>query len=103
MLNQQEFENASGREEQLAMMIEELKKKKRNVKICYGAAALLIFNAFRMVPFLISGDEVSNSITSIVLMLIFAVVIPVLGKKKLRDFEADLDAQTSAEEKLLYK
>ena len=35
MLNQQKFENASSREEQLAMMIEELQKKKKLKKQTY--------------------------------------------------------------------
>ena len=41
MLNQQKFENASSREEQLAMMIEELQKKKKLIKKVFIAEAIV--------------------------------------------------------------
>ena len=114
MLNQQRFENASGREEQLAMMIEELHKKRKLVKRVYITEAIVIGSSLMSFPNLLksladaSSDityagDISYVIGSYGLILIMAIILPILAKKKAKQFEEELDEQTTEEEKLLYK
>lgn len=114
MLNQQRFENASGREEQLAMMIEELHKKRKLVKRVYITEAIVIGSSLMSFPNLLksladaSSDityagDISYVIGSYGLILIMAIILPILAKKKAKQFEKELDEQTTEEEKLLYK
>lgn len=114
MLNQQKFENASGREEQLAMMIEELQKKKKGIKrVCIGEAIVLVGSLMYLPNILKTVTEASSDLTyasnissviaSYGLIVIIAVILPLLAKKKAKQFEAELDEQTTDEEKLLYK
>lgn len=114
MLNQQKFENASSREEQLAMMIEELQKKKKGIKRVCIAEALVLVGSFMYLPNTLktvaeASDDLSYAgnisyvIGSYGLILIMAIIIPILAKKKAKRFEAELDEQTTDEEKLLYK
>ena len=114
MLNQQRFENASAREEQLAMMIEELHKKRKLVKRVYITEAIVIGSSLMSFPNLLksladaSSDityagDISYVIGSYGLILIMAIILPILAKKKAKQFEKELDEQTTEEEKLLYK
>ena len=114
MLNQQKFENASGREEQLAMMIEELQKKKKRIKRVCIAEALVLVGSFMYLPNTLktiaeASDDLSYAgnisyvIGSYGLIVIMAIILPLLAKKKAKQFEAELDEQTTDEEKLLYK
>lgn len=114
MLNQQKFENASSREEQLAMMIEELQKKKKLIKkVCILEAVVLVGSLMYLPNILKTVTEASSDLTyagnisyvigSYGLIVIMAIVIPLLEKKKAKQFEAELDEQTTDEEKLLYK
>ena len=114
MLNHQRFENASGREEQLAMMIEELHKKRKLVKRVYITEAIVIGSSLMSFPNLLksladaSSDityagDISYVIGSYGLILIMAIILPILAKKKAKQFEEELDEQTTEEEKLLYK
>lgn len=114
MLNQQKFENASSREEQLSMMIEELQKKKKMIKrVCIVEAIVLVSSLMSLPNILKNLADASSDITyasnisyvigSYGLIVIMAIVIPLLAKKKAKQFEAELDEQTTDEEKLLYK
>ena len=114
MLNQQKFENASSREEQLAMMIEELQKKKKGIKRVFIAEAIVLAGSLMTFPNMLktvmeTSDDLSYStnictlIASYGINVIMAIVIPLLEKKKAKQFEAELDEQTTDEEKLLYK
>lgn len=114
MLNQQKFENASSREEQLAMMIEELQKKKKGIKRVFIAEAIVLAGSLMSLPNMLktvmeTSDDLSYStnictlIASYGIIVIMAIVIPLLEKKKAKQFEAELDEQTTDEEKLLYK
>lgn len=114
MLNQQKFENASGREEQLAMMIEELKKKKKLIKKVCITEAIVLVGSFTYLPGILknvteaSSDltyagNISSVIASYGLIVIMAIILPLLAKRKAKQFEAELDEQTTDEEKLLYK
>lgn len=114
MLNQKKFENASGREEQLAMMIEELQKKKKLVKKVFIAEVIVLAGSFMSLPNMLktvmeTSDDLSYStnictfIASYGIIVIMAIVIPLIEKKKAKQFEAELDEQTTDEEKLLYK
>ena len=114
MLNQQNFENASSREEQLAMMIEELQKKKKLIKKeCILEAIVLVGSLMYLPNTLKTVTEASSDLTyasniscviaSYGLIVIMAIILPLLAKKKAKQFEAELDEQTTDEEKLLYK
>ena len=114
MLNQQKFENASSREEQLAMMIEELQKKKKLIKkVCILEAVVLVGSLMYLPNILKTVTEASSDLTyagnisyvigSYGLIVIMAIILPLLAKKKAKQFEAELDEQTTDEEKLLYK
>ena len=114
MLNQQKFENASSREEQLAMMIEELQKKKKGIKRVFIAEAIVLAGSLMSLPNMLktvteaSSDltyagNISYVIGSYGLIVIMAIILPLLAKKKAKQFEAELDEQTTDEEKLLYK
>lgn len=114
MLNQQKFENASGREEQLAMMIEELKKKKKAIKKVFIGEAIVLVGSLMYLPNILKtvmetsddlsyASNISYVIGSYGLIVIMAIILPLLEKKKAKQFEAELDEQTTAEEKLLYK
>ena len=114
MLNQQKFENASSREEQLAMMIEELQKKKKLIKkVCILEAVVLVGSLMYLPNILKTVTEASSDLTyagnisyvigSYGIIVIMAIILPLLAKKKAKQFEAELDEQTTDEEKLLYK
>lgn len=114
MLNQQKFENASGREEQLAMMIEELKKKKKLIKRVFIGEAIVLVGSLMSLPNALKtvmetsddlsyASNISSVIASYGLIVIMAIILPLLAKRKAKQFEAELDEQTTDEEKLLYK
>ena len=114
MLNQQKFENASGREEQLALMIEELQKKKKLIKKVCILEAVVLVGSLMYLPNILktvmeTSDDLSYStnictfIASYGIIVIMAIILPLLAKKKAKQFEVELDEQTTDEEKLLYK
>ena len=107
MLNQQKFENASSREEQLAMMIEELKKKKKaHKKVLIPAVIFVIGMMLTLTQYSdydFTGEDIYFLVSSIVFFVIFFVVLFFVAKKKAKQFEAELDEQTTDEEKMLYK
>ena len=104
MLNQQKFENASSREEQLAMMIAELNKRKKRIKLFYVIYVCLAICVVVSLPTILKAEQsMDYFIRNIGIYVVFIIGLHLFSKCKTKRFEAELDEQTTDEEKMLYK
>ena len=89
-------------------------KKKKGIKRVFIAEAIVLAGSLMSLPNMLktvmeTSDDLSYStnictfIASYGIIVIMAIILPLLAKKKAKQFEAELDEQTTDEEKLLYK